>query len=89
MSFILVGCSEHSSWLQIETGFVEFRNPALERSAGLTAADRKWMDDMVKDVNDGWNVENPTRPLNMQFKGSDDYLRTKVSTLWITSAEPS
>lgn len=73
---------------------LEFRDPKLERSAGLTPADRKWMDDIVKDVNDGWNDEEG-RPVSMmcvclfssaifsltirfRFKGSDDYLRTKV-----------
>ncbi|KAJ7617522.1 transport protein Avl9-domain-containing protein, partial [Mycena polygramma] len=59
-----------------ETGVLEFRDPKLERSAGLTPADRKWMDDIVKDVNDGWNDEEG-RPVSMMFKGSDDYLRTK------------
>ncbi|KAJ7741325.1 transport protein Avl9-domain-containing protein [Mycena metata] len=59
-----------------ETGLLEFRDPKLERSAGLTPADRKWMDDIVKDVNDGWNDEEG-RPVSMMFKGSDDYLRTK------------
>jgi hypothetical protein len=45
--------------------------------AGLTAADRKWMDEIVKDVNEGWDdVEKGVR--NLQFKGSDDYLRVKV-----------
>ncbi|KII90891.1 hypothetical protein PLICRDRAFT_549534 [Plicaturopsis crispa FD-325 SS-3] len=59
-----------------ETGTFEFRDPQVERSSALTAADRKWMDDIVKDVNDGWNEEDPTRPLGI-FKGSDDYLRSK------------
>ena len=36
------------------------------------------MDDIVRDVNDGWNEKDPSRPLTMQFKGSDDYLRAKV-----------
>ncbi|EPQ50978.1 hypothetical protein GLOTRDRAFT_141142 [Gloeophyllum trabeum ATCC 11539] len=63
--------------INIETASFEFRDPTLERMAGLTAADRKWMDEIVKDVNDGWNDEDPTRPLGMQFKGSDDYLRSK------------
>lgn len=63
--------------IQLETGVFEFRDPNLERSAGLTAADRKWMDDIVHDVNDGWDDEDPTRSLNMQFKGSDDYVRQK------------
>ncbi len=59
----------------------------------LTPADRKWIDDIVRDVNVSWNNSDPTRPLDMQsvfnllpalvayviysFKGSDDYLRTK------------
>ena len=56
------------------------------------------MDEIVKDVNEGWNEKDPSRPTGMQyvitplrcssvadapvtfrFKGSDDYLRTKVS----------
>lgn len=59
----------------------------------LTPADRKWIDDIVRDVNTSWNDNDPTRPLGMQsvftvateggaypisrFKGSDDYLRIK------------
>ena len=74
----LSNCGQKRNWTQIEAGTVEFRNPKLERSAGLTAADRKWMDEIVRDVNEGWNDEDPTRSAGMQFKGSDDYLRTKV-----------
>ncbi|KAI0916954.1 hypothetical protein AcW2_007212 [Taiwanofungus camphoratus] len=62
--------------VNIETGTIEFRDPKLERSAGLTAADRKWMDDIVKDVNETY-MDDPTRPPGMHFKGSDDYLRQK------------
>jgi hypothetical protein len=40
---------------QTENGTIEFRDPTLERSAGLTAADRKWMDEIVRDVNESWN----------------------------------
>lgn len=81
VSFIfgsLSNCVQKRNWTQTETGTVEFRDPKLERSAGLTAADRKWMDEIVRDVNEGWNDEDPTRSAGMQFKGSDDYLRTKV-----------
>ncbi|OJT10231.1 Late secretory pathway protein AVL9 [Trametes pubescens] len=62
--------------VNIETGAIEFRDPKLERLVGLTPADRKWMDDIVKDVNDGWN-EDPDMSVGMHFKGSDDYLRQK------------
>ncbi|KAF5344864.1 hypothetical protein D9758_011603 [Tetrapyrgos nigripes] len=60
-----------------ETGTFEFRDPKVERSAGLTAADRKWIDDIVRDVNETWEDEDPTRSSGMQFKGSEDYLRVK------------
>ncbi|QRW27025.1 Late Secretory pathway protein AVL9 [Rhizoctonia solani] len=61
----------------LETGTFEFSNPTAERQGALTAADRKFIDDLVKDVNEGWNDADPSRPLGMQFKGSDDYLRAK------------
>ncbi|KAJ2912139.1 hypothetical protein MD484_g8276, partial [Candolleomyces efflorescens] len=60
-----------------DTGAFEFRDPKLERSAGLTAADRKWMDEIIKDVNEGWGDDDPSKPRGMKFKGSDDYLRSK------------
>lgn len=81
---------------QLETNAFEFSNPLIERQGALTGADRKFIDDLVKDVNDGWNEADPSRPLGMQyvlwspqgvvanevfvgrFKGSDDYLRSKV-----------
>ena len=50
---------------QIETGTIEFRDPKLERFVGLTPADRKWMDDIVKDVNDTWH-EDPDMSVGMQ-----------------------
>lgn len=32
----------------------------------LTPADRKWIDEVVKDVNDTWNESDPQRPIGMQ-----------------------
>lgn len=63
--------------VNIETSQIEYRTPHVERMVALTPADRKWIDEVVKDVNDTWNESDPQRPLGMQFKGSDDYLRTK------------
>ena len=53
--------------LQTENGTLEFRDPKLERSAGLTAADRKWMDEIVRDVNEGWNEKDPTSKSVLQY----------------------
>ena len=36
--------------VNIETGAIEFRDPKVERICALTAADRKWIDDVVRDV---------------------------------------
>ncbi|KAF5317501.1 hypothetical protein D9619_013175 [Psilocybe cf. subviscida] len=62
-----------------DTGVFEFRDPRLERSAGLTAADRKWMDDILTDVTEslGATEANGQLARMQQFKGSDDYLRSK------------
>ncbi|KAI0667725.1 transport protein Avl9-domain-containing protein [Trametes maxima] len=62
--------------VNIETGTIEFRDPKLERLVGLTPADRKWMDDIVKDVNETWH-EDSDMAVGMHFRGSDDYLRQK------------
>ncbi|KAL4242842.1 hypothetical protein ABKN59_011264 [Abortiporus biennis] len=70
--------------VNIETGAFEFKDPKLERSAGLTAADRKWMDDIVRDVNEGW-IDEDLGGTSLQFKGSDDYLRQKFDE-YITGA---
>jgi hypothetical protein len=67
-------------FMQTDTGVFEFRDPRLERSAGLTPADRKWMDDILTDVNEslGATEANGQLARMQQFKGSDDYLRSKV-----------
>ena len=36
------------------------------------------MDDIVKDVNDNFDEADPAGSPNIQFKGSDDFLRQKV-----------
>ncbi|EGO24143.1 hypothetical protein SERLADRAFT_362188 [Serpula lacrymans var. lacrymans S7.9] len=63
--------------INTENATLEFRDPRLERVAGLTAADRKWMDEIVRDVNEGWSESEATSPTGIHFKGSDDYLRAK------------
>ncbi|KAF9560885.1 hypothetical protein CPC08DRAFT_459598 [Agrocybe pediades] len=75
---IITQQSEIDLLVNTDTGIFEFRDPKLERSAGLTAADRKWMDDILTDVNESWQSDDAARSTGMQqFKGSDDYLRSK------------
>ena len=45
----------------MDAGVFEFRDQQLERSAGLTADDRKWMDTIVTDANESWDEKLSTR----------------------------
>lgn len=40
------------------------------------------MDDIIKDVNEGWDEEGQ----RAHFRGSDDYLRQKVNEFWHAKA---
>ncbi|EJT98777.1 hypothetical protein DACRYDRAFT_110671 [Dacryopinax primogenitus] len=63
--------------INIESMAFEFADQKLERSVLLTPADRKWMDEIVRSVQETWVEEDPSRPSGMQFLGSDDFLRSK------------
>lgn len=58
---VLVNVSDHSSFhtgpgltIEIEHVTFEFSDPKLERVVSLTAADRKWMDEIVNTVEETW-----------------------------------
>lgn len=52
-------------------------DPKLASLLTLTAADRKWMDEIVSTVDSSWNTSDPSRPAGMSFVGSDDFIRAK------------
>lgn len=58
--------SHRSTFLQTETATLEFRDARLERIVALTPADRKWIDEIVRDVNDSWDDIDPTKAV-MQY----------------------
>jgi hypothetical protein len=62
---------------QIDTATLEILNPKLIPLITLTAADRKWMDELVTLVDSSYNPSDPARPLGQGFVGSDDFLRGK------------
>lgn len=47
--------------VDVESCTIEFRDAKIERAVALTPADRKWMDEVVKDVNDTWDNEDGMR----------------------------
>ncbi|WVQ75611.1 hypothetical protein IAR50_005240 [Cryptococcus sp. DSM 104548] len=60
--------------VNIDNNTFEFTDPKLERTVGLTPADRKWMDDVVQTVEESWGLPEGQRP---SFRGSDDHLRAR------------
>ena len=56
---------------------LSFLDPTLHNLVSLTPADRKWMDDVINVVQSTWNSADPAQPVQMQYKGSDDYLRAR------------
>ena len=61
--------------------FMESTSPLkVQNIVALTAADRKWMDEVVNTVVETWDPANPSRPTTLQFKGSDDYIRMKFQS---------
>jgi Transport protein Avl9 len=50
-------------------------SPSLRTALSLTAADRRWIDLIYNDVAADWDPENPSRPRNLGFKGSEEYIR--------------
>ncbi|OXB36127.1 cytoplasmic protein [Cryptococcus neoformans] len=60
--------------VNIDNNTFVFPNPKLERVVGLTAADRKWMDDVVQTVEETWGLSEGERP---SYRGSDDDLRAR------------
>lgn len=71
--------------VNLETANIEFLNPKVATMVGLTAADRKWMDEIVRTVESTWNPSDPHRPVGMGYKASDDWLRSKFEE-YLTSA---
>ncbi|CAO3612613.1 unnamed protein product [Mucor hiemalis] len=63
--------------VNVETGTLEFYNAQLVNLVSPTLADRRWMENLVKVVNDTWNTNDPSRPLQNTYLGSDDYLRAR------------
>lgn len=50
-------------------------SPSLRTALQLSAADRRWIDFVTQTVLDTWDPENPSRPKNMGYAGSEDSIR--------------
>lgn len=63
--------------VDLEQTSLDFTDAQVQNSVALTASDRKWMGDLIQVVQSTWNEQDPTQPTQMQFEGSDDYIRLR------------
>lgn len=58
-----------------ESNSITITSPSLRTALALSAADRRWIDFLTQTVLDTWDPENPSRPKNMGYAGSEDAIR--------------
>ncbi|KIV81062.1 hypothetical protein PV11_08513 [Exophiala sideris] len=58
-----------------ESNSITISSPSLRTALALSAADRRWIDFLTQTVLDTWDPENPSRPKNMGYAGSEDAIR--------------
>lgn len=83
VSFSLHSPSPNTS-SQTEIATLEFRNPRLERLVALTPADRKWIDEIVRDVNNSWDDTDPTKAAMQYVLSSSDLSVRRVEFLKVS-----
>ena len=60
-----------------ESNSITITSPSLRSALQLSAADRRWIDSLTQTVLDTWDPENPSRPKNMGYQGSEDSIRSQ------------
>lgn len=64
-------------FVDLEQSSLDFGDSPWKDVVALTPSDRKWMDDIIQVVNSTWNESDPSQPVQMQYAGSDDYIRSR------------
>jgi hypothetical protein len=62
---------------QMDEDTVEITNKELHAALQLPTADKKWINGLVDSVKTTWDPEDPWRPKDLGFKGSEDYIRVQ------------
>ncbi|KAK1252979.1 hypothetical protein MKX08_004166 [Trichoderma sp. CBMAI-0020] len=63
--------------INLDDNTINITSPSLKSALALTAADRRWIDNLTHAVNDTWDESNPSTPKTMQYAGSEEYIRAQ------------
>ncbi|PQK10205.1 hypothetical protein BB8028_0002g05290 [Beauveria bassiana] len=66
--------------INLDEGTVNITSPSLKAALALTAADRRWIDLLTHQINETWDESNPSRPKNLQYAGSEEYIRSQFES---------
>ncbi|GAO15209.1 hypothetical protein UVI_02006990 [Ustilaginoidea virens] len=63
--------------INLDEDTVNITSPSLKAALALTPADRRWIDFLTHEVNETWDDADPSRPKNMQYVGSEEFIRSQ------------
>ncbi|KAF4126865.1 Transport protein Avl9 [Geosmithia morbida] len=63
--------------INLDEDSVSITSSSLRQALALTAADRRWIDYLTHEVNETWDESDPSRPNNMQYAGSEEFIRSQ------------
>ena len=61
--------------INLDEDTVSITSSSLRSALALTAADRRWIDNLTQEVNETWDEANPSQPKTMQYQGSEEQIR--------------
>lgn len=61
--------------INLDEDTVSITSSSLRSALALTAADRRWIDNLTHEVNETWDDSNPSQPKTMQYQGSEESIR--------------
>ncbi|CCU74301.1 transport protein Avl9 [Blumeria hordei DH14] len=70
--------------INLDEDSINISSSSLRSALTLSLADRRWIDLITQSVNDTWDESNPSRPKNMGFIGSDEFIRLQFEEYLIS-----
>lgn len=61
--------------VNLDDNTINIFSPSLRSALALSTADRRWMDFLTQAVSDTWDESNPSRPKDMGYAGSEEFIR--------------
>lgn len=61
--------------INLDENTININSPSLRSGLALSTADRRWIDFLTQAVQDTWDEKNPSRPKDMGYAGSEEFIR--------------